>query len=80
MTLPSAYLTSFKNAEGILRAIQAAQAPPRFTQRFLEGLGFANTNDRAIINVLKALGSWTNRASPRVDTTGTSIRRSLPLS
>lgn len=56
MSLPSAYLTSFKNTASILEAIQAAQAPQRFTQKFLEGLGFANTNDRAVINVLKALG------------------------
>jgi hypothetical protein len=56
MSLPNAYLTSFKNTPAILRAIQAAQAPPRFTQKFLEGLGFANTNDRAVINILKALG------------------------
>jgi len=56
MSLPSAYLTSFKNTEAILQAVQAAQAPPRFTQKFLEGLGYANSNDRAIINVLKALG------------------------
>lgn len=56
VTLPTAYLTSFKNTASILQAIQAAQAPPRFTQRFLEGLGFANSNDRAVINVLKALG------------------------
>ena len=55
MSLPSAYLTSFKNTEAILQAVQAAQAPPRFTQRFLEGLGFPNTNDRTIINVLKAM-------------------------
>ena len=56
MTLPNAYLTSFKNVSAILRAVQAAQAPQRFTQKFLEGLGFANTNDRAFINVFKALG------------------------
>jgi hypothetical protein len=56
MSLPNAYLTSFKNVPAILKAVQAAQAPPRFTQKFLEGLGFANSNDRAIINVLKALG------------------------
>lgn len=54
--MPSAYLTSFKNTAPILQAVQAAQAPQRFTQKFLEGLGFASTNDRAIINVLKALG------------------------
>jgi hypothetical protein len=56
VSLPTAYLTSFKNTASILQAIQAAQAPPRFTQKFLEGLGFSNSNDRAIINVLKALG------------------------
>lgn len=56
MSLPSAYLTSFRHTEAILQAIQAAQAPPRFTQKFLEGLGFANTNDRTIINVLKSIG------------------------
>lgn len=56
MSLPNAYLTSFKNVSAILQAVQAAQAPPRFTQKFLEGLGYQNSNDRAIINVLKALG------------------------
>jgi len=56
MSLPTAYLTSFKNTVAILKAIQAAQAPPRFTQKFLEGLGYQNSNDRAVINVLKALG------------------------
>lgn len=56
MSLPNAYLTSFKNTAAILKSIQAAQAPPRFTQKFLEGLGYQNSNDRAIINVLKALG------------------------
>lgn len=54
--LPNAYLTSFKNTSAILKAIQAAQAPPRFTQKFLEGLGYQNSNDRAIINVLKGIG------------------------
>jgi len=56
MALPSAYLTSFKNVDAILAAIQGAQAPPRFTQKFLEGLGFAGANDRLFINMLKALG------------------------
>lgn len=56
MSLPTAYLTSFKNVSAIFNAIQTAQAPPRFTQKFLEGLGFSNANDRQIINMLKALG------------------------
>jgi hypothetical protein len=64
MALPTAYLTSFKNVRAILAAIQAAQAPPRFTQKFLETLGFPNTNDRTFINVLKALGFLTDTGAP----------------
>jgi hypothetical protein len=56
MSLPTAYLTSAKNTPSIFQAIQGAQAPTRFTMKFLEGLGFANSNDRATINVLKTLG------------------------
>jgi hypothetical protein len=56
MALPTAYLTSTKNLDGILTAIQTAQAPPRFTLSFLENLGYKSSSDRLIINVLKALG------------------------
>jgi Family of unknown function (DUF5343) len=64
MALPSAYLTSFKNVDGILAAMQSAQAPGRFTQKFLEGLGFANSNDRLFINMLKALGFLNDTGVP----------------
>jgi hypothetical protein len=66
MSLPNAYLTSFKNTSAILKAIQAAQAPPRFTQKFLEGLGYQNSNDRAIINVLKGLGFLDESGVPQL--------------
>lgn len=56
MTLPTAYLTSTKNLDGILTAIQTAQAPGRFTLNFLEQLGYKSSSDRLIINVLKAIG------------------------
>lgn len=65
MALPSAYLTSFKNAPDIFRAIQGAQAPDRFTQKFLEGLGFPSSNDRTMINVLKALGFLDDSGVPQ---------------
>jgi hypothetical protein len=55
MALPTAYLTSQKNLDGILSAIQAAKAPPKFTQQFLRDLGFTGTADRLVINALKAL-------------------------
>jgi hypothetical protein len=56
MSLPTAYLTSQKNFDGILAAIQAAKAPPKFTQQFLLDLGFKSTSDRLAINVLKGIG------------------------
>jgi hypothetical protein len=55
MALPTAYLTSQKNLDGILSAIQAAKAPPKFTQQFLVDLGFSGNADRLVINMLKAL-------------------------
>jgi hypothetical protein len=56
VALPTAYLTSTRNLDGILSAIQTAQAPQRFTLNFLENLGYKSSSDRLIINVLKALG------------------------
>jgi hypothetical protein len=64
MALPSAYLTSTKNLPGILEAIKKAQAPPRFTTRFLEGLGYSSSADRLIINVLKSLGFLSDTGEP----------------
>jgi hypothetical protein len=64
MALPSAYLTSTKNLAGILDAVQNAQAPPRFTLKFLEGLGYSSSSDRLIINVLKALGFLSDTGVP----------------
>ncbi|WP_411721183.1 DUF5343 domain-containing protein [Mycetocola sp.] len=65
MSLPTAYLTSFKNTGDILAAMQGAQAPDRFTAKFLEGLGFASSNDRAMTNVLKAVGFVDDNGVPQ---------------
>ncbi len=56
LALPTAYLQSAKNLSGILDSIKTAQAPEKFTTRFLTELGFASSSDRTIISVLKALG------------------------
>jgi hypothetical protein len=64
MPLPSSYLTSTKNLEAILIAIQGAKAPPKFTQTFLEGLGFKGNADRLIIGVLKSLGLLSEAGEP----------------
>jgi hypothetical protein len=56
MSLPSAYLTTSKNLKAILEALKGAQAPPKFTNSFLESLDFKSSSDRLVIGVLKALG------------------------
>ncbi|WP_197466879.1 DUF5343 domain-containing protein [Tsukamurella pseudospumae] len=55
MALPKAYLTSTKNLGAVLEAAQNAQAPERFTQKFLEDLGFTSSADRLVIGMLKSL-------------------------
>jgi hypothetical protein len=64
MALPKAYLTSSKNVKAILAAIQTAQAPSRFTTRFLASLEFKSVSDRLIIGVLKSLGFLRDDGSP----------------
>lgn len=55
MALPSSYLTSTKNLNGILNSIVGAQAPEKFTTRFLESLDYKGSPDRLVIGLLKAL-------------------------
>ncbi len=64
MALPTAYLTTQKNLDGILAAMRNAQAPDKFTQKYLEDLGFTSSNDRLIINVLKSLGFLDDAGRP----------------
>lgn len=56
MALPTSYLTTQKNLDGILTAIQAAKAPSKFTQQFLTGLGYKSSSDRLVIKMLKTMG------------------------
>jgi hypothetical protein len=65
MALPTSYLTTVKNFEGILTAIQGAQAPEKFSQAFLESLEFKSTADRLIIGVLKSLGFIDDSGRPK---------------
>lgn len=64
MALPTAYLTSTKNLAAILDSIKTAQAPEKFTVRFLEALEFKSTSDRLVISVLKALGFLADDGRP----------------
>jgi hypothetical protein len=64
MALPTAYLTSTKNVEALFNTIRAAKAPPKFTVRFLEDLGFKSSSERLYINLLKALGFLSPDGAP----------------
>jgi hypothetical protein len=56
MALTDSYLITTKNLQKFLYAILTAQAPERFSSKFLDQLGFSSSNDRLFIGVLKALG------------------------
>ena len=64
MSLPTSYLTSIKNLEPILTAMQQAKAPERFTVRFLESMGFKGNADRLAIGVFKAIGLLDDQGKP----------------
>jgi hypothetical protein len=57
-------MSSAKNLPSILDKISSAGAPPRFTNEFLKTLGFASSNDRTAIKLLKGLGFLTSDGTP----------------
>jgi hypothetical protein len=56
MALPDGYTLKPNSVPAYFDAMLNAEAPERFTVRFLESLEFKSTNDRTFINVLKDLG------------------------
>ena len=64
MSLTNYYLQNTKNFEGIMNSILGARAPERFTNKFLEDLGYKSSNDRLITGVLKGLGLLTETGEP----------------
>lgn len=56
MSLPDSYTQKPSGIPGYFDTLKNAEAPERFTYKFLENLGFTSTNDRMIIGVLKELG------------------------
>lgn len=65
MALPKSYLTSSKNLSAIFDSIKGAQAPEKFTTRFLESLDYKSSPDRLVIGVLKSLGFLAPDGSPQ---------------
>jgi len=64
MPLASAYLTRTKNLEAMLQSIRNAQAPEKFNSKFLEALGFTNTNDLLLVGVFRSLGFIDESGAP----------------
>ncbi len=62
--LTSRYLTSMKNLSAILKKMVDGAAPERFTGEHLKTIGFAGSNDRALIGLLKDLGFLTADGKP----------------
>lgn len=53
--VPTSYLVAYARTPEYFSAIQGGTAPGRFTQEFLENLGFTGKADRRLIPVLKEL-------------------------
>lgn len=64
MALPEQYLITTKNLEAFLTSLLSAQAPDRFTQKFLESLEFKSTNDRLMLGTLKMLKFIDSNGAP----------------
>ena len=62
--LTGRYLTTVANLPGIFRKIIEGVAPEKFNREHLAGIGFAGSNDRAVIPLLKELGFLTAEGSP----------------
>jgi hypothetical protein len=56
MALSNAYLITTKNLASVVNSVVSAKSPERFTNKFLDDLGFKSSNDRLYIGVFKALG------------------------
>jgi hypothetical protein len=64
MALTSAYLITTKNLESVINSIVSAKAPERFTNKFLEDLGFKSSNDRLYVGIFRALGLVDDNGQP----------------
>ncbi len=56
MALTNTYVQVYGQLSDVFQRIAQGQAPDKFTIQYLKDLGFASTNFRAVIPLLKALG------------------------
>ncbi len=65
MALPDSYTFKPGAIPAYFDALLDAEAPERFSIKFLEHLGFTSTNDRLLIGVLKELGFLNADGAPQ---------------
>ncbi|PHS24392.1 MAG: hypothetical protein COA85_08380 [Robiginitomaculum sp.] len=65
MALPNSYTLKVGAITAYFDALLNAEAPERFSIKFLEGLGFKSTNDRLLIGILKELGFLNADGAPQ---------------
>ena len=60
------YMNTSGNIAAIFEKIRSAGAPPKFTHEFLKSnLGFASSNDRGVIKIMKQLGFLDESSIPQ---------------
>lgn len=64
MALPSVYTQTYGQIGEFLAKLQEGQAPSKFTQQHLRDIGYASTNHRSFIPLLKAIGFLSSDGSP----------------
>lgn len=64
MSLTNSYLVKTSNVEEFFNSIQTARAPETFTYKFLKDLGFASSNDRLYLGVLKGMDFLDENGTP----------------
>lgn len=65
MALPNSYVQKYTAIPAYFDAMLDAQPPERFSQKFLENLGFTSSNDRLFISVVKELGFVNQDGKPQ---------------
>ncbi len=65
MTLSESYTQNTNSIPAYFDAMLDAQAPERFSVKFIENLGFTSTNDRLFIGILKDLGFLNRDGAPQ---------------
>ena len=65
MAITNSYLTSTKNLESIINSVINAKAPERFTNKFLEDLGYKSSNDNGLtlLSVVSPFSLYKNQFS-----------------